>query len=194
MPWFDHDCHMKKKQFSLHKNRFKRRQNEQNEEAFKSEYKSYRKFINKKRHNFNKNLHKKLRNLKSSKPKEYWNLLNPKIRKRTTDIEIQPLHDHFKMINDVISQNNADFDSNNISVEGDEELNKDFTYAEIINLINKLKNNKSSGIDNIINEFIKFSPNEFKLLLVKLFNIILKTGIIPSAWCISFISPIYKNK
>ena len=63
MPWFDHDCHMKKKQFSRHKNRFKRRQNEQNEEAFKSEYKSYRKFINKKRHNFNKNLHKKLRNL-----------------------------------------------------------------------------------------------------------------------------------
>ena len=62
------------------------------------------------------------------------------------------------------------------------------------NLINKLKNNKSCGIDNIINEFIKFSPNEYKLLLVKLFNLILKTGIIPTSWGISFISPIYKNK
>ena len=31
-------------------------------------------------------------------------------------------------------------------------------------------------------------------MLVKLFNSILKTGIIPSIWCMSFISPIYKNK
>ena len=31
-------------------------------------------------------------------------------------------------------------------------------------------------------------------MLAKLFNTILKSGIIPSSWCISFISPIYKNK
>ena len=159
-----------------------------------NEYKSYRKFINRKRHKFNKNLHKQLRNLKNSKPKEYWNLLNPKMRKRTNEIGIKPLYDHFKILNDVINENSEDFDSNNISVEGDEELNKEFTHDEIIKLINNLKNNKSCGIDNVINEFIKFSPNEFKALLVKLFNIILKTGIIPSSWCISFISPIYKNK
>ena len=78
--------------------------------------------------------------------------------------------------------------------EGDEILNNDFTAIEINKLINKLKNNKSSGIDNIINEFIKYSPKNYKTLLAKLFNIILKTGIIPSEWCISFISPIYKNK
>ena len=54
--------------------------------------------------------------------------------------------------------------------------------------------NKSCGIDNIINEFLKYSPESYIELLVKLFNIILKTGIIPTEWCISFISPIYKNK
>ena len=185
---------MKKKQFSRFKNRYKNRKTPENEETMKNEYKSYRKFINRKRHKFNKNLHKQLRDLKNSKPKEYWNLLNPKMRKRTNEIGIKPLYDHFKILNDVINENSEDFDSNDISVEGDEELNKEFTHDEIIKLINKLKNNKSCGIDNVINEFIKFSPNEFKVLLVKLFNIILKTGIIPSAWCISFISPIYKNK
>ena len=30
--------------------------------------------------------------------------------------------------------------------------------------------------------------------MTKLFNIILKTGIIPSDWCLSFINPIYKQK
>ena len=46
----------------------------------------------------------------------------------------------------------------------------------------------------MINEFIRYSPNNYKKLLVKLFNIILKTGVIPTNWCISFISPIFKNK
>ena len=57
-----------------------------------------------------------------------------------------------------------------------------------------MKNNKSCGIDNVLNEFLKHSPKSYKKLLVKLFNVILKTGIIPKDWCISFISPIYKNK
>ena len=55
---------------------------------------------------------------------------------------MQSLHDHFKAINDITNQSNVDFDSNNISADGDEELNKDFTYDEITKLINKLKNNK----------------------------------------------------
>ena len=93
------------------------------------------------------------------------------------------------MINDVANQSNINFDTNNISVEGDDALNNDFTYTEINKLINKLKNNKSCGIDNIINEFIKFSPNEYKLIWVKLFNLILKTGIMPTSWSISFINP-----
>ena len=42
------------------------------------------------------------------------------------------------MINDVANQSNVNFDTNNISVEGDDALNNDFTYTEINKLINKL--------------------------------------------------------
>ena len=193
-PWFDQDCHLKRKQYIRFKNRLRKSKSPQDEETFKTQTKSYKKYLSIKRHMFNKNLHTKLRNLKSSKPKEYWNLLNPKKKNCNNDIGIESLHDHFKGINDVVNQEHADFNANNISVEGDYDLNKDFSLTEIKKLINKLKNNKSCGIDNIINEFIKSSPNDYKLLIVKLFNIVLKTGIIPSAWSISFISPIYKNK
>ena len=41
---------------------------------------------------------------------------------------------------------------------------------------------------------LNIAPKITKKLILKLFNVILKTGIIPSEWCISFISPIYKNK
>ena len=88
----------------------------------------------------------------------------------------------------------TEISADEIPDEGDEILNNDFTSIELKKLSKKLKNNKSSAIDNVINEFLKYSPEIYKELILKLFNLILKTGIIPSEWCISFISPIYKNK
>ena len=193
-PWFDQECHEKRKQFFRIKNRLKKSKSFHDKAALNNETKAYKKFINKKSHIYNKNLHKKLRDLKSSKPKEYWNLLNSKKHKPNNSISINTLYNHFKIINNHINETETEFDASKISEEGDEALNNEFTTSEVNNLINKLKNNKSNGIDNIINEFIKFSPMDYKLLLVRLFNTILKTGIIPSNWCISFISPIYKNK
>ena len=87
---------------------------------------------------YNKKLHNKLRNLKSSKPKEYWSLLNPKKQNHNKDIGIKPLYDHFKMINDITNQSNVNFDINNMPVESADALN-DFTYSEINKLINKFK-------------------------------------------------------
>ena len=57
-----------------------------------------------------------------------------------------------------------------------------------------MQNNKASGIDNIINEYLKNCPDSVILLIIKLFNLILKTGIIPSDWCKGLIQPIFKNK
>ena len=40
-------------------------------------------------------------------------------------------------------------------------LNRPFTHQEISEAITKLKNNKAGGSDQIINEFLKHSRNEF---------------------------------
>ena len=85
------------------------------------------------------------------------------------------------------------FNANNIMLEDNDDINFDFTLEEINDLVDDLKNNKANGIDNVINEFIKYSPKELRNVLVILFNIILNSGIIPSDWCISLISPLYKN-
>ena len=73
-------------------------------------------------------------------------------------------------------------------------INVAFTYEEISNHIRSLKNNKSPGIDNILNEFIKHCPNELISIIVKFFNVILDSGIVPSDWTIGIIKPLYKNK
>jgi hypothetical protein len=75
-----------------------------------------------------------------------------------------------------------------------ETLNVPFTTEEICKHIKKLKNKKTPGIDNILNEFIKNCPEELHLAIVKLFNIILESGKVPSEWTIGIIKPIYKNK
>ena len=72
-------------------------------------------------------------------------------------------------------------------------INVHFTFEEISDHIKSLKNNKSPGIDHILNEFIKHCPNELILVIVKLFNVILDSGIIPSEWTIGIIKPLYNK-
>ena len=57
-----------------------------------------------------------------------------------------------------------------------------------------LKNNKSAGIDGILNEFLEHRPNGMYIAITQLFNLALDTGIVPIDWCIGLICPIYKNK
>jgi hypothetical protein len=57
-------------------------------------------------------------------------------------------------------------------------LNSPITIEEIKNVVKGLKNGKSSGIDGVINEYIKYDMLHIYVLL---FNIILDKGIIPES-------------
>ena len=73
-------------------------------------------------------------------------------------------------------------------------LNNPLTRAEIKRCIGKLKNSKSPGSDNIINEYIKCSQDLLCPLYDKLFNKILDTGVFPSEWLTGVIIALYKSK
>ena len=73
-------------------------------------------------------------------------------------------------------------------------LNEPFTEIEVKKAIKTLKNNKCRGIDLILNEFIKNSPDILIEILVKLFNVILDSELIPTDWCLGITKPIFKNK
>ena len=59
--------------------------------------------------------------------------------------------------------------------------------------INKLKANKSPGINNILNEVIRIGQEAIKGHLVNLFNRILDTGKYPALWSFGLIVPIHKK-
>ena len=67
------------------------------------------------------------------------------------------------------------------------------TDEEFEAAINKLKANKSPGIDNILKEVIKIGKKAIKGHLVNLFNRILDTGKYPALWSFGLIVPIHKK-
>ena len=68
------------------------------------------------------------------------------------------------------------------------------TDKEVKDTIHDLKTNKAHGLDLVVNEFFKTAPDSLINVFTKIFNLILETGIIPSAWALGTIRPIYKNK
>jgi hypothetical protein len=73
-------------------------------------------------------------------------------------------------------------------------INTYISQKEILSCIKKLKNNKASGEDHIINEYIKSTSGLFLQIYEKIFNLMFETGFLPDSWLIGSIKPIYKNK
>ena len=133
-----------------------------------------------------------IRSLKYCNPKTYWKLLNGK-KKDSVAAKAESLFQHFKNIN---FDGNLENMPTNISSTAmvNEEINVAFTEDEIRNAIKSLKNNKASGIDWILNEQLKILSHMISPILVNLFNLVFDTGIIPEAWTLGMIQPIFKNK
>ena len=75
-----------------------------------------------------------------------------------------------------------------------EGINTYISQEEILCCIKKLKNNKASGDDHIINEYIKSTSGLFLPIYETIFNLIFETVFLPDIWQIGSIKPIYKNK
>ena len=73
-------------------------------------------------------------------------------------------------------------------------LNDPISNKDINRAIKLLKLNKSSGIDDVLNEYIISTKHIFVPIYRKLSNLILENGIVPSDWVKGNIIPVYKNK
>ena len=69
-----------------------------------------------------------------------------------------------------------------------------YTSVEISKLIDRLPNKKSSGFDSISNVLLKELKPYVLLLLTKIFNNSLATGIFPSKMLLTDVVPLHKNK
>ena len=183
------EYHRAKHENNIHKNA-------ETKQGLRTKSKDYKKEVKKVIRESKAAVIQKLRNLKSRDTKEFWKILQNS-RKSDINLGTNELYEHFKKLA------GANMDSGEKKLELEEgyvagldtsELNAQLTEAEIVRNIKKLKNNKSAGIDYLLNEHIKCTATLLMPLYLVLFNKILNTGEIPEEWLTGLIIPIFKKK
>ena len=193
--WFNNECKTARKNFHSAKFRYKLRKNFENKCRLNSCSKQYKKTLRKAQVKYKNEKIKAIRKLKKSDPRKYWKFLNGN-KQSEINLTLDKAHEYFSKVSNNDEHGNSEINFENASLPENDEINIPITEEEIKKAVKSLKNNKSSGIDLILNEHIKcsFELSSMRQLYVKLFNIVFDTGIIPEAWAIGKIIPIYKQK
>ncbi|MEW8547740.1 MAG: reverse transcriptase domain-containing protein, partial [Candidatus Thiodiazotropha sp.] len=195
-PWFNSECRTARDFYHRIRRQYNKNKSEYNKLLLKQVSKNYKSTISKSVKHYKDINIKKLRKLKNTDPKEYWKILNSNQPKKNIEAGLEDLYNHFKNINKSDHSNGGSSEpTNNETIHPvNEQINQPITETEIKEAINALRNDKSSGLDNIKNEHIKFSSQIMLPIYCKLFNIIFETGLIPESWSVGTIKPIFKNK
>ena len=144
----------------------------------------------------NKRFQNRLRDMRTNDSRAYWRMLNTKTRDKIGPT-IDELKEHFVKLNEAAIGNDDDIEENLNANEHDYSdaiLNDAISEEEVLKASTKLRNNKSPGEDEVLNEFIKASMPHMVKQYVGLFNKILDTSTYPEAWALGLIIPIYKKK
>jgi hypothetical protein len=146
--------------------------------------KDYKRTLDKTQRKYRQNLCRRLKNMRTKDPKEFWKILNQGKRKTQPNISLQKLFEFFKNLNTAPSDD-IGADLPNLNVEELNQLNYELNIhiekEEILECIKKHKNNQASGEDAIINEYIKATSDQFIVVYEKLFNLIFESGIVPES-------------
>ena len=192
-PWFNKECMQIRNMYNKARQAYNKHKTQFYKSILKDISKQYKNVLRKTHTKFNLNRVDKLKSLKNAKPKQYWKIINAKPKESEQMAPLQDLYTYFKDINETQFENNThheDFIHMNNNITDDlinQEINGPITKEEVKTAIKHLKNNKSPGIDNIVNEQMKASITTMLPIYVKLFNTIFNTGIIPESWTIGII-------
>ena len=126
--------------------------------------------INKTKKKYTNKFQSEIRHLKTTNPKEFWKIIktesNYKSRESSLTIFTEFV-DHFREINIDPVFTVIDSPLCQVSVNSQNEaINNPFSIEEITLSINKLKNNKACGVDNVINLFFKYCHHDCIQIIV----------------------------
>ena len=186
--WYDQEL-------TTAKNRFNTVRKKKNKSATRIVSKHYKSLLKSKFKNYFEKRDKKLKETKVNNPRLYWDMIQGKAKgNRTGDLSAEEFGFFFKNLNVQIEGDISKISFSSENKNPFEELNAPFSELELKNALKNLKNNKSNGPDDLLNEQIKISFSKMKDTFLKLFNIILDTGCFPELWAEGLIVPIYKMK
>ncbi len=176
-PWWNDVCERARHEFNVSRNNWLQARNDVFLNEKKRCNKAYKKAINSAIRSYHRELHAKLRVMKSSNPKEYWAIINKSANCENVinQISCETFAKHFKKLFTVQNGGGDEFNPDNLDFTNQSSLNNLITEEEVKKCILKLKNGKACGYDNVINEFLKHSSACMsKLYTVFFFTLYLK--------------------
>ena len=194
--WYDQECKNKRKEFEIARDKYLHTLQDIDLKSFCCIRNAYRKLCRKKRSIFQMNKAKDLVTLSKENSKLFWKKIKRKQKQIKTSCDF---HLYFKELFETplsfLSDNSINTIENNCLTpqKYDNFLDSDFTITELEKAIKKLKNEKSPGFDNILNEFLKINTSLFKNTLLSIFNTLFSKGYFPKVWSVGVIIPIFKK-
>ena len=186
--WYD-------KEMTAAKNKFHSARKQKNPETIRKTRKNYKSLLTSKFQGFLEKKKKRLKQTKVKNPRIYWEMIKGRSKgSNVGDLSVDDFGNFFKNLNSQDETSTSNLCLETPQKDPFDELNVPFTENELKKALKNLKNNKSTGPDDILNEQIKTSFPKMKYVYLKLFNIILETGCFPEAWAEGMIVPIFKNK
>ena len=156
----------------------------------------YKKLIKQKKRRAAEDLHLQLSTLKTSHPREFWNIVSKLtgVNQKRIPISITDMASHFQELNTnttvhLFPHNSA----SRLTITYVEELDEDIFEEEVQCAIQRLKTNKSPGLDGLYPELFKLFNNNMVQTITRIFNSVYNSGIFPTPWSIGCIKPIYKK-
>ena len=167
--WFTPECESMRNKYMSLKNKIKDAQSHVSCQdlyaQLHTKFIEYKKLTHKAKRKYEIQFHNELRTMKSEKCKDYWAVINEHSpndpHKFVINLEV------FKMffenlnrnprINHVTSILNSQLIVKS-HINENNDINMPFTGQEVTAAIKRLKNNKSAGMDGILNEFLKHCP------------------------------------
>lgn len=195
-PWFNRVCRTARRKYHLAKRLYNRNNSTDNKENLKVLSKQYKRTMDGCIKDYKKTITKKLVNLRSTNPKDYWKILHGSRRDEKCAVSIDDMFQFLKDMNEGCENGESNIDNPDFigTCMYDDILNGEISDEEIVAAVKKLKNSKAAGYDLIVNEHISSTLSVFLPVYKKFFNIIFCSGFVPDEWLIGIIKPIYKNK
>ena len=186
--WYD-------KELTVAKNKFHSARKNKNRENIRKTSKNYKSLLISKSQGFLEKRRKRLKQTKVKNPRIYWEMIKGRAKgSHIANLSVEEFGNFFKNLNSQEESSTSNLSLETPQKDPFDELNAPFTENELKKALKNLKNNKSTGPDDILNEQIKTSFPKMKDIYLKLFNTILESGCYPEGWAEGMIVPIFKNK
>ena len=156
--WYD-------KEITAAKNKFHSARKHKNPETIRKTRKNYKSLLTSKFQGFLDKRKKRLKQTKVKNPRIYWEMIKGRPKgSNVGDLSVDDFGNFFKNLNSQDESSTSNLCLETSQKDPFDELNAPFTENELKKALKNLKNNKSTGPDDILNEQIKTSFPKMKCI------------------------------